>query len=82
MDEEYMDFIKCLIGEDTTRYIDKNQPSVFFDACREFEMAKEIIKPNSDGKFNIRILSQIGETYTIVHGGRELKSEKNCLHKI
>lgn len=30
VDEEYMDFIKCLIGEDTTKYIDENLPSVFF----------------------------------------------------
>uniref|UniRef100_K1QN76 Heat shock 70 kDa protein 12A n=1 Tax=Magallana gigas TaxID=29159 RepID=K1QN76_MAGGI len=81
VDEEYMDFIKCLIGEDTTKYIDENQPSVFFEACREFEMAKRTIKPNSDGKFNVRIPSQIGETYTIVNCGRELKSEKTVFTK-
>lgn len=37
VDEEYMDFIKCLIGETTTKEISKNASSVFFEACREFE---------------------------------------------
>lgn len=44
-------------------------------------MAKRTIKPNFDGKFNVRIPSQIGETYTIVHCGRELKSEKTVFTK-
>uniref|UniRef100_K1RKH3 Heat shock 70 kDa protein 12B n=1 Tax=Magallana gigas TaxID=29159 RepID=K1RKH3_MAGGI len=81
VDEEYMDFIKRLIGENTAKYIDENIPSVFFEACREFEMAKRTIKPNSDGKFNVRIPSQIGETYSLVHCGRELKSVKTVITK-
>lgn len=81
VDEEYMDFIKRLIGEDTARYIDENTPSVFFESCREFEMAKRTIKPNSDGKFNVRIPSQFGETYSLIHCGRELKSVKTVFTK-
>lgn len=65
VDEEYMDFIKCLIGEDTTKYIDENLPSLFFEASRDFEIAKHTIKPNSDIKFNVRFPAQIGEIYTI-----------------
>lgn len=44
-------------------------------------MTKRTIKPNSDGKFNVRIPSQIGESYSIVHCGRELKSEKTVFTK-
>lgn len=74
VDGEYIDFIKCLIGETTTKDIDQNAPTVFFEACREFESAKRSIKRNSDIKFNVRIPSEIGETYMRVHPGKNLKS--------
>lgn len=37
---------------------------VFFEACREFEMAKRRIKPMSDNKFTVKIPLCIGEEYT------------------
>lgn len=74
VDGEYIDFIKCLIGETATKEIDKNAPNVFFEACREFESAKRTIKPKSDLKFNVRVPTQIGEAYTRTHPGKNLKS--------
>lgn len=49
--------------------------------CREFESAKRTIKPKSDIKFNVRIPSQIGETYTRMHSGKDLKSVESVTTK-
>lgn len=81
VDEEYMDFIKCLIGETTTKEISKNASSVFFEACREFESAKRTIKPTSDIRFSVRIPTQIGEMYMKMHPGKDLKSIKSVSTK-
>lgn len=81
VDGEYIDFIKCLIGETVTNDINKNEPNVFFEACREFESAKRTIKPKSDIKFNVRIPSQIPETYEKTHPGKDLKSVKSVTTK-
>lgn len=79
VDEEYMDFIKCLIGETTTKELGENAPNVFFEASREFELVKRTIKPNSDIKFSVRIPSQMGETYMKTHPAKDLKSVKSVL---
>nr|XP_022299846.1 heat shock 70 kDa protein 12A-like [Crassostrea virginica] len=76
VDSEYLDFIKCLLGESVTQSIEQNEPQVFFEVCREFETAKRTIKPQSDMKFNVRIPSQLGEAYANLNPGRELKSKK------
>lgn len=75
VDREYLDFIKCLIGDSVTRSIQLNEPHVFFEASRDFEIAKRTIKPEADTKFNVRIPSQIAEAYTKVFPGKELKSK-------
>lgn len=80
-DEEYMDFIKCLIGETTTNELSKSASNVFFEASREFELIKRTINPNSDIKFSVRIPSQIGETYEKTHQGKDLKSVKSVSTK-
>lgn len=74
VDGEYIDLIKCLIGRTATDDLNQNAPNVFFEACREFESAKRTIKPKSDITFNVRIPSDIGETYTRTHSGKNLKS--------
>nr|XP_022297580.1 heat shock 70 kDa protein 12A-like [Crassostrea virginica] len=76
VDGEYLDFIKCLIGDSVTRSIQQNEPHVFFEACRDFEIAKRTIKPGADTKFNVRIPSQIAEAYTKMFPGKELKSKR------
>lgn len=81
VDEEYMNFIKCLIGETTTKELSKNAANVFFEASREFELVKRTIKPNSDIKFTVRIPSQMGETYMKIHRAKYLKSVKSVLTK-
>lgn len=81
VDEEYIDFVKCLIGETATQDIIKNAPNVFFEVCREFESAKRTIKPKSDLKFNVRIPTQIGETYMRTHHGKDLKSVESVTNK-
>lgn len=81
VDGEYIDFIKCLIGETATQEINQYAPNVFFEACRDFESAKRTIKPNSDIKFTVRIPSQIGETYMKTHPGRDLKSVESVTTK-
>ena len=57
VDREYLDFIKCLIGESVTETIQQNEPYVFYEVCRDFEHAKKTIKPQPDLKFNAIILS-------------------------
>lgn len=81
VDEEYMDFIKCLIGETATKEIEEKCSNVMFEACREFEMAKRTIKPNSDTKFNVRIPSELRETYRNVYPGNSLTSKTSVLTK-
>lgn len=72
VDKEYIDFIKCLIGKTATNDINHNSPNVFFEACREFESAKRTINP--DIMFNVRIPSEIRETFKRTHSGKDLKS--------
>lgn len=81
VDEEYMDFLKRLIGEDTTNYIDENLPSLLFEAGRDFESAKHKIKPNSDKKINVRFPAKIAEIYTTLHPGKELRAKEIVLTK-
>lgn len=81
VDGEYIDLIKCLIGETATKDINQNASNVFFEACREFESAKRTTKPKSDIKFNVRIPSQIGETYMRLHPGKDLKSVESVTTK-
>nr|XP_022299845.1 heat shock 70 kDa protein 12A-like [Crassostrea virginica] len=76
VDRNYIDFIKCLIGESVTQSIEQNEPQVFFEVCREFETAKRTIKPQSDIKFNVRIPSQLGEAYAFLNPRKNLKSKK------
>ena len=33
VDGEYLDFIKCLLGELVTQGIEQNEPLVFFEVC-------------------------------------------------
>lgn len=79
VDAEYMDFIKCLIGNSAVQYIQQNAPHIFFEACREFENAKRSIMHESDMKFNVRIPSQLVETYSRVNKGKTLKSKNTVL---
>lgn len=81
VDGEYIDFIKCMIGETATQEINEHAPNVFFEACRDFESAKRTIKPNSDIKFTVRIPSLIVETYMKTHPGRNLKSVESVTTK-
>lgn len=76
VDGEYMDFIKCLIGKDATKCINKRAQNIFFETCREFEMAKRTIKPQSDIKFRVRIPFELGETYAKVYPGENLRSKE------
>lgn len=66
VDEEYMDFIKSIIGEDVTKHIEESKPDVFFEACREFEMAKRRIKPMSDDKFTVKSRGASGKSTKII----------------
>lgn len=79
VDEEYMDFIKSIIGEEATKHIEESKPDVFFEACREFEMAKRRIKPMSDNKFTVKIPLCIGEEYTNYNEGKSLNLLETCL---
>ncbi|XP_022297241.2 heat shock 70 kDa protein 12A-like [Crassostrea virginica] len=81
VDREYLDFIKCLIGESVTERIQQNEPNVFYEVCRDFENAKKTIKPQPDMKFNVRIPSQLGETYANLYPGRDLRSKRFVLTK-
>lgn len=81
VDEEYIDFIKSLIGETVTKELGEDAPSVFFEACKEFESVKRTIQPNSDITFNVRIPMQIRETYMKMHSGKDLKSVKSISTK-
>lgn len=81
VDEEYMDFIKSIIGEDATKHIEESKPDVFFEACREFEMAKRRIKPMSDNKFTVKIPLCIGEEYTNYNEGKSLNLLETCLSR-
>ena len=76
VDREYLDFIKCLIGNSVTQSIQQNAPHVFFEVCRDFENAKRTIKPEADMKFNVRIPSQLGEAYANVFPGKDLRSKE------
>ncbi|XP_078340961.1 heat shock 70 kDa protein 12A-like [Crassostrea virginica] len=76
VDGEYLDFIKCLLGESVTKSIEQNEPQVLFEVCREFETSKRTIKPQSDMKFNVRIPSQLGEAYANSNPGKDFKSRK------
>nr|XP_022297405.1 heat shock 70 kDa protein 12A-like [Crassostrea virginica] len=76
VDREYLDFIKCLIGNSVTQSIQQNAPHVFFEVCRDFENAKRTIKPEADMKFNVRIPSQLGEAYAKVFPGKDLRSKE------
>jgi hypothetical protein len=69
-----MNFIKCLVGEAVMKEIQKDQPSIFFETCSEFEMAKRTIKPDSDMKFNVKIPAGLAETYATHNAGKKLKS--------
>lgn len=79
VDLEYMDFIKSIIGKDTTKHIEESKPDVFFETCREFEDAKRRIKPNSDITFTVRIPCSIGKEYKQVNGGTSLRSIETFL---
>ena len=81
VDRVYLDFIKCLIGESVTQSIQQNEPNLFFEVCRNFETAKRTIKPQSDMKFNVRILSQLGEAYSEMFPGKDLRSKMVVLTK-
>ena len=81
VDSEYIEFIKCLIGESVTQSIQQNEPNVFFEVCRDFESAKRTIKPQSDMKFNVRIPSQLGEAYANLNPGKTFKIKKVCFYK-
>ena len=59
VDREYLDFIKCFIGESVTQITQQNEPNLFFEVCRNFETAKRTIKPQSDMKFNVKILEKL-----------------------
>lgn len=63
VDKEYMDFIKCIIGDNATKHIEERKPGVFLEVCREFEKSKRILKPKSDMKFTVRIPYSIGKVY-------------------
>lgn len=82
VDEEYIDLIKCLIGETAIKDINQNASSAFFEASREFESAKRTIKPKSDTKFNVRIPIQIGEIYMKTYPGKDLRSVDSVTTKI
>ena len=81
VDREYLDFIKCLIGNSVAQNIQQNAPHVFFEVCREFETSKRTIKPHSDMKFNVRIPTQLGEAYAKMFPGKDLKSKNVILTK-
>nr|XP_022296996.1 heat shock 70 kDa protein 12A-like [Crassostrea virginica]XP_022296997.1 heat shock 70 kDa protein 12A-like [Crassostrea virginica] len=81
VDRVYLDFIKCLIGESVTQSIQQNEPNLFFEVCRNFETAKRTIKPQSDMKFNVRIPSQLGEAYSEMFPGKDLRSKMVVLTK-
>ena len=74
VDREYLDFIKCLIGNVVTQSIQQSAPHIFFEVIRDFENAKRTIKPQSDIKFNVRIPSQLRDAYEKMFPGRDLRS--------
>ncbi|XP_056000508.1 heat shock 70 kDa protein 12A-like [Ostrea edulis] len=77
VDDKYMNFIKCLIGDTVTREILQDQSNIFFETCREFEIAKRTITPDSNLKFTTRIPSGLAETYAKHNVGKDLKSIKS-----
>ncbi|XP_061186444.1 heat shock 70 kDa protein 12A-like [Saccostrea echinata] len=77
VDESYMKLIKCLIGDEVTKKIEKDPPSIFFEICRDFEIAKRTIKPDSDMKFTARIPSGLAEEYANVNVGKSMKTLKS-----
>lgn len=40
VDKEYMDFIKCMIGEEVIKCIKESNFGVFLEVCREFEKVR------------------------------------------
>ncbi|XP_056001684.1 heat shock 70 kDa protein 12A-like [Ostrea edulis] len=73
VDESYMNFIKCIIGDSVTDKIVQDQSNVFYEICREFEIAKRRIRPDSDTRFTVKIPSELSTTYKTVTDG-ELNS--------
>lgn len=59
----------------------KRAQNIFFETCREFEIAKRTIKPQSDIKFRVRIPFELGETYAKVYPGENLRSKETVLTK-
>ena len=81
VDREYLDFIKCLIGDSVTQDLEQNAPHVFFDVCKEFEHAKRSITPECDIIFNVRIPIQLGEMYKKMHPKEDLRSKEVVVTK-
>lgn len=82
VDNEYLGFIECLIGNSVKQHLkEKNQNHIFYEMIRDFENAKRTIKPQSDMKFYVRIPHVLNEAYEEVHPGEKLRSKQTVLTK-
>lgn len=81
VDEEYMDFFKCFIGDDMIKYIDENFFNLLFEVRRDFESVKYIIKLNFDKKINVRFFVKIVEIYMILYFDKDLRVKDIVLIK-
>lgn len=81
VDDKYLDFIKCLIGDSVARHLQQSQSTVLVEVCKEFEIAKRNISPKSDIKFQVRIPYELAEEYTKVYPGENLMSKDSVLTK-
>lgn len=81
VDEEYLDFIKCFIGDSVTESIEQSKSYVFYEVSRDFENVKRSIKPHSDKMFTTRMPFEISEEYERINPGRKFKSIEVVLTK-
>ncbi|XP_061186870.1 heat shock 70 kDa protein 12A-like [Saccostrea echinata] len=73
VDENYMDFVKSMVGETVMRKIRKERRSLLYEISREFEIAKRTVKPGSTVKVNVRIPSDLSDIYESVYPGKSLR---------
>ena len=81
VDEEYLDFIRCFIGDSVTASLKQSKSHVFFEVSRDFENVKRSIKPHSDNMFTTRIPFEFFEEYQKLNPERNLTSKKVVLTK-
>ncbi|XP_062614580.1 heat shock 70 kDa protein 12A-like [Saccostrea cucullata] len=73
VDENYIDFVENIVGENVMRKIKREKRSLLYEISREFEIAKRALKPGSTSKVNVRVPSELSDIYESVYRGKSLR---------